>query len=193
MWQNIRQLILWFVMGGLVLLLCLMGLETRFVSPANAAIRQLEEAPGQVVYQSRQTLKDQHGSSWQAVAFKRIRSGDSSGDTEDTPTFYLRLVGFPGVANIDRSRPLVLTDSLGTSFTANDASAKIFTDTTSPEPNVGQYDIAPIVSNLSSVLPLKLSLPTVQRELTQLDSIELLVSPALVEEWKTLFSQAPAV
>ena len=35
-----------------------------------AAISQLEEAPGQIVDQTRQTLKDRHGNSWQAIAFK---------------------------------------------------------------------------------------------------------------------------
>jgi hypothetical protein len=38
--------------------------------------------------------KDQHGNTWQAIAFKRIRP---DGQT----SFDLRLVGFPGVADID--------------------------------------------------------------------------------------------
>ncbi|ASC73388.1 hypothetical protein XM38_043530 [Halomicronema hongdechloris C2206] len=36
-------------------------------SPALAAIRQLEEAPAQVVYQSRQTVQDQQGDRWQVI------------------------------------------------------------------------------------------------------------------------------
>jgi hypothetical protein len=47
------------------------------IAPAQAAMRQLEEAPGQMVYQSRQTLKDQQGNSWQAIAFKRIRPDET--------------------------------------------------------------------------------------------------------------------
>ena len=95
-----------------------------------AAIRQLEEAPGQMVYQSRQTLKDQHGNNWQAIAFKRIRA---DGETN----FYLRLVDFPGVAKIDRSQPLTLTNSLGRTLTATEASSDIFTESATPEPNIG--------------------------------------------------------
>ena len=95
-----------------------------------AAIRQLEEAPGQMVYQSRQTLKDQHGNNWQAIAFKRIRA---DGETN----FYLRLVGFPGVAKIDRSQPLTLTNSLGRTLIATEASSDIFTESATPEPNIG--------------------------------------------------------
>jgi Protein of unknown function (DUF3122) len=74
--------------------------------PADAAIRELKEAPGQMVYQSRQTLKDQHDNSWQAIAFKRIRA-------DGTANIYLRLVSFPGIAELDRTRPLSLTNFLG--------------------------------------------------------------------------------
>ena len=35
--------------------------------PAFATISQLEEYPGQMLYQSRQTLQDQTGKSWQAI------------------------------------------------------------------------------------------------------------------------------
>lgn len=174
MWQNVRQLVVWFVVCGTVLILCLVGVETISALPASAAIRQLEEAPGQVVYQSRQTLKDQHGNSWQTIAFKRIRPGKDS-------VLFLRLVAFPGISSIDRSQPLALINSLGQILTASDASAKIFTDETSPEPNVGQYNLAPIISELQPTLPLKLSLPT-----TQSDPVEILVPSSLVEEWKTL-------
>jgi hypothetical protein len=94
------------------------------IAPAQAAIRQLEEAPGQTVYQSevyksRQTLKDQQGNSWQAIAFQRTHP-------ERTATMYLRLVGFPGTANIDHSQPLTLIDSMGKTFTAADVSQDMF-------------------------------------------------------------------
>jgi hypothetical protein len=96
------------------------------ITPAQAAIRQLEEAPGQMVYQTRQILKDQQGNSWQAVAFKRLRP-------DDTAVIYLRLVGFPGTAEIDHSQPLTLTDSMGKTFTAADVSHDMFTDATQKE------------------------------------------------------------
>ena len=176
MWQTLRHLVLGFVVVGTVLFLCLTGVEPASVWSATAAIRQLEEAPGQVDYQSRQTLQDQHGNSWQTIAFKRTRPGKN-------PAFFLRLVAFPGVASIDRSQPLALTNSLGKLLIANDASAKIFTHETLPEPNVGQYDLAPIISELQPTLPLKLSLPT-----TQFEPVEILVPASLVKEWKTLYS-----
>jgi hypothetical protein len=145
-----------------------------FTPVAFAAIRQLEEAPGQVVYQSRQTLKDQHNASWQAIAFKRIHSDGST-------SFYLRLVSFPGAAEIAHSQPLTLTNSMGQILNAVDASSQIFTDASSPEPNVGQYDLQPILPQLRVELPWQLSVPTTHDETRILH-----VPPFLVQEWQTV-------
>ncbi|MEM8807904.1 MAG: DUF3122 domain-containing protein [Cyanobacteria bacterium P01_G01_bin.38] len=175
MWQRVRQLIPQLILFGIALVLLFTSVETLAIAPVAADIRQLEEAPGQIVYQSRQPLRDQHNNSWQAIAFKRIRPDGSA-------SLYLRLVGFPDVIDIDRSQPLVLTNSLGKTLTANDASQQIFTDATAPAPNVGQYDLAPIVSELQAAIPLKLSLRTTQGE-----PVELVISPALLQEWQTLF------
>jgi rhodanese-related sulfurtransferase len=143
---------------------------------AESNIRELKEASGQMVYQARQTLKDRHGNNWQAIAFKRIRNDGKT-------SFFLRLVGFPKVAEIDRSQPLTLTDSLGKILTATDSSNDIFTDTFEPQPNVGQYNLQPVLSQLQAEIPLKLSLPIIGDE-----AISLSVPPAFVEEWQTIAS-----
>ncbi|MEA5599186.1 DUF3122 domain-containing protein [Rivularia sp. UHCC 0363] len=176
MTHHIRQIVAFLTMTALVWV-CWLGIIFQ-ASPASAAIRSLEEAPGQLVYQSRQPLKDQHGNTWQAIAFKRIRPDGST-------VLALRLVGFPGIAEINRERPLTLTNSLGKTLTAEDASQKIFTDAAAPEANVGQYDLAPIVSALTAVIPWQLSLPTLDGE-----PVELSVPPTLVQEWQTLFNQS---
>jgi hypothetical protein len=144
------------------------------VFPAQAAIRQLEEAPGQMVYQSRQTVKDQQGGSWQAIAFKRIRP-------DDTAVIYLRLVGLPGTADIDHSQPLTLIDSMGQRLTAADVSHDMYADQTQMEPDVGQYDLQPILMQLELAIPLRLTLATVDQP-----EIILNVSPDVVEEWRSL-------
>jgi hypothetical protein len=158
-------------------ILILMMTTNVAIAPAQAALRQLEEAPGQVVYQSRQTLKDRQGNSWQAIAFKRIRP-------DDTEVIYLRLVGFPGTAQLDHSQPLTLTDSMGQTLTAADVSQEMFTDKTQIKPDVGQYDLQPILMQLSSAIPLRLILPT-------LDGTEIIlnVSPEMVGEWRSLIGQ----
>ncbi|MEM6432510.1 MAG: DUF3122 domain-containing protein [Cyanobacteria bacterium P01_D01_bin.115] len=167
----IPKMVSWLVTMAL-LSACLVSVLL-YTLPAQAAIRQLEEAPGQVVYQSRQTVSDQHGDHWQVIAFNRIRPNGST-------SFYLRLVGFPGTAEIDRSRPLTLTTSLGQSLTAADASSDIFTDASVPESNVGQYDLQPIVSQLPAAIPLQIRLPTLN-----VDDVVLPIAPSLIQEWKT--------
>ncbi|MBE9109729.1 DUF3122 domain-containing protein [Nodosilinea sp. LEGE 07298] len=152
---------------------CILGLVLQ-AAPALAAIRQLEEAPGQFVYQSRQTIFDQHGDRWQVIAFNRIRP---DGHT----SFDLRLVGFPGKGEIDRDRPLTLISSLKQTWTARDASSQIFTDASAPEPNVGQYDLQPMVAQLPTAIPMQLVLP-----IRGQDDAVLSLSPALIQEWKTV-------
>ncbi|MGJ5633187.1 DUF3122 domain-containing protein [Nostoc sp. CALU 1950] len=70
--------------------------------PAFAAVAQIEESPGQMLYQSRQNLRDQTGKSWQAIAFKRIHPDGSA-------IISLRLVGFPGAMELDHTQPRLLT------------------------------------------------------------------------------------
>ena len=143
---------------------------------AVAAISQLEEAPGQIVYQARQTLKDRYGNSWQAIAFKRVPPNGKA-------TFELRLVGFPGVTVIDRRKPLLLTDSMGKTLIAHDTSSTIFTDLAAPEPNVGQYNLQPLLAQLQAEIPLELTIAAIDSE-----AINLSVPPSFVEEWQTIFT-----
>ncbi len=152
------------------------------VSPAQAVIRQLEEAPGQTVYQSeistsRQTLKDQRGNSWQAIALQRT--------LPDQPdSVYLRLVAFPGKANIDHSQPLTITNSMSETLTALDVSEDMFSDETKISPDAGEYNLQPILMKLESAIPLRLIVPTIDQQ-----EIVLNVSPTVVEEWRSLTAQ----
>ncbi len=173
---HIRKFFSGVLLLGAIGLGVLLGVGMLNLPSATAAIRQLEEAPGQIVYQSRQTLKDQHGNSWQTIAFKRIRPNGKT-------SFELRLVGFPGGVEIDRAHPLMLTNSLGNTLVATDTTQDIFTAHNQPEPNVGQYDLQPLLPQLQTEIPLTLTLPTLQGE-----AIRLLVSPALVQEWQTVAS-----
>jgi hypothetical protein len=147
------------------------------IAPVQAAIRQIEEAPGQMVYQSRQTLQDQQGSSWQVIAFKRNRP-------DQTATLYLRLVGFPGTVALDHSQPLILTDLLGKILTATDVSQEMFVDKTQMEPNFGEYDLQPILMQLDPVIPLQITLPTLTSS-----EIILTISPEVIGEWRSLMDK----
>jgi Protein of unknown function (DUF3122) len=142
-------------------------------SSAFAAITQIEEATGQMLYQSRQKLQDQTGKSWQAIAFKRIYPDGSA-------MVSLRLVGFPGAVEFDRTQPLTLTTSLGQNFTAKDVSSKISQDT-SALANVGEYDIQQVLPQLQAEIPLHLTLPMVTGT-----SIKLQIPSTAIEEWQTI-------
>ena len=170
--QSLSRL-LW--VGGLVLLL-LFGLGLLAAPPVAAKIHFLEEAPGQMIYQSRQSLRDGDGHSWQAIAFKRVDSSDHPA------TVYLRLVGFPGAVTLDHTQPLTLIPSLGETLTTPDVSSQIFTDNP-PEPNVGQYALQAILPQLETAIPLQLSLAT-----TQGSPVEIPITPTVLEEWKIVLS-----
>jgi len=158
------------------MLTVLLGLGIFNTPDAVAKIRKLEEAPGQIVYQSRETLIDQHGNSWQAIAFKRVSPNEKT-------SVELRLVGFPGAIAIDRSKPLLLTNSMEKNMTAADNSSLVFTDLSAPEPNVGEYDIHLFLPNLQPAIPLKLTLPMINGE-----AINLPAPTSFVQDWKTLLS-----
>ncbi|RZM78979.1 DUF3122 domain-containing protein [Leptolyngbya iicbica] len=160
----------WLMAIALPLLLSL----TLFVPAAHAAIRTIDEGPGQVLYQTRTTLRDEANQRWQAIAFKRHKADGSE-------ILGLRLVGFPGVADIDRSQPLRLVNSLGHVLTAADTSAKIFTNASSPEPYIGQYDLGAVLPEIQPAIPLELQIPV-----TAGDPITLLIPPPTLEEWQQL-------
>jgi len=169
---QIRQFFSWLLLIGAIAIFALIGLGVLDTPSASAAIRQLEEAPNQMVYQSRQSLKDQHGNTWQTIAFKRSRPDGNS-------SFELRLVGFPNLVAIDHAQPLTLTNSLGKTLTAADTSSHIFKE--GAQGNVGQFDLQPLLAELQAEIPLKISLPMIEGE-----AISLSVPPALVAEWQTV-------
>lgn len=161
------------------LLLVTVSLVLLFPAPAQAKIRTLAEASGQTLFQTRLTLQDQAQHRWQAIAFKRQKADGSE-------TIGLRLVGFPGSTAIDRTQPLKLVNSLGQTLMAQDTSAKIFTDTSSPEPYIGQYDLGTVLGEIQPAVPLELQIPTESGS-----AVKLLIAPPTLAEWKQLLVIQP--
>jgi Protein of unknown function (DUF3122) len=145
--------------------------------PTIAAITQIEEYPGQMLYQSRQNLQDRTGKAWQAIVFKRVHP-------EGTNTVSLRLISFPGVMEFDHNQPLTLLTSLGKALTANDISNNISQDNV-PPPNVAEYDIKAVLPQLKLGLkdekPIQLTLPV-----TTGTAIKLEIPSTMIQEWQTL-------
>ncbi len=126
----------------------------------------MEEAPGQIMIQSRQTLKDDQKSPWQVVLFAH------------KDQLELRLVGFPDRDKFTHPGNLEINLVNGQQLIAEDEFIK-----KSPADNVGQFDINPLTDQLPKDQNLILSLPLTQEK-------RLLTIPAaVVVEWQALIQQ----
>ncbi|MGF1499776.1 MAG: DUF3122 domain-containing protein [Elainellaceae cyanobacterium] len=153
--------------------------------PAMARLQQEHLAPQIQLNKSLRTLRDNHGYSWQVIAFRRMQ-----GDRSDPAM--LRLVGFPGAVEVDHAQPLQVMGLSDQTILLEDVSAQIFmanrsasdaaqSAAQSAAQNVAQYELQPLLPQLKTTLPLRLGIPLLNQEAT-----ELRVSPAVVEEWQQL-------
>jgi hypothetical protein len=163
------------LVGSLILSFFLLS-GTVALQPTAAEVTQREEAPGQILYQSRQTLQDRSGNMWQAVAFKRVYPDGNS-------QLYLRLDGVPGITNLSRNQPLTLLGCKGQMVEAEDKSSEIFPNA-SPAPHIRQYDLRPILVEVEEDIPLCLRLPAADGSTVELD-----VPFPVIQEWKTVAGQ----
>ncbi len=133
------------ISGLILLLLVYQGSFT--VNSANALIREIEEAPNQIVYQAKHTLRDETGKSWQVVFYKRLKSGE-------VDTINLRLVGFPGSVEFAHPQPLKISFAQDKIFLVVDNFAE-----KAPAPNVGEYQFPEVLSDFKTNAAVFLSLP----------------------------------
>jgi hypothetical protein len=156
----------WQRWGSLSLLTVTLWLGLMPIAQANVHVYR--ERPGQVTVRSRLSLRDFSDRAWQAIAFKRTQGNTLQG-------YYLRLVGFPGAVEVDRQKTASFIAPTGQSWQlqwAVDPQAKML------PPNVGQFDLAPLLTELSQALPLEVQLPLVGT-----DPAEMAIAPFIVEEW----------
>ena len=136
--------------------------------PATALLRQHHETPNVLRYHAQDSLKDRDRNTWQVLLFPD--------KTQANTTYYLRLVGFPGVNSFAHPQPLEILTSQGELFTATDSYAQ-----SAPAPNVGQYDLTEIAPLLPQKGSLKLSVPLQSdRELS------LKIPHEVLTEWQLL-------
>lgn len=158
-----------WILAALICVLLVVGSSL----PAFASVTQIEEYPGQMLYQSRQTLRDQNENSWQVIAFKRVHP-------EGSAVVSLRLIGFADGVEFDHTQPLTLTTSMGKTLAARDISGEISQDTPTPA-NVGEYDLQPVLPQLQVGIPLHLTLPMVTGA-----AIKLQIPFTAIQEWQTI-------
>ncbi|NER27147.1 MAG: DUF3122 domain-containing protein [Symploca sp. SIO1C4] len=167
MWFGIQQSLSRLVLLTSLVLIFLLGLGSWSIPPATASIRQMEEAPGQILVQSRHTLRDETGNSWQVVLFKRIKANDAT-------SINLRLVGFPGAAKFAHPQPLTIITETGTILNSKDMFAE-----KSPAANVGQYDFKNALNKLPTAASVRL-FPV----MSDPQPIELKIPPEVILEWQ---------
>lgn len=154
----------WLILGLWIIGFVLWGFG---LDPAWAIVRSLEEQPGTMLYQSRDSLQDDQGTAWQVVLFKRVSDNQP-------PTLNLRLVGFPGKTVFDHPAPLTLHNPQGETALAEDV---LVTET--PGANVGQYNMVLPLDQLSDSSLWELELP-----LTSPQPTTLKIPYFLIQEWR---------
>lgn len=166
--MNCRGLKFWW---RSLALLCLWGcVSLAGHKGAIAAVHTYPESSVQVMHRSQQSLRDAQDQAWQAVLFKRTKQGEID-------SLHLRLVGFPGRAELRHPQALRMTTGNGEVFTAPDVSDQ------APElVNVGEYDFLEVMTLLEQDPPMRLSLP-----LRSGHEVDLLVPPFVVREWHQVF------
>lgn len=137
--------------------------------PATAVLRQHQNSPGVMDYHVQHSVREEGGTTWQVILF----SSDKLANSEQ---YYLRLVGFPGLGEFKHPQPLEMTTAQGKLLPAED----VFTDS-GLAPNVGQFNVTNILSQLPKNKPLSISIP-----LNSSRSLVLKIAPEIVAEWQLL-------
>ena len=176
----------------LVLLWCsiVFTISFNFISdPALALLREHHQSPGVLRYHAQHSIKDKQQRAWQVILFPEDRGSTVS-------KYYLRLVGFPDLVEFMHPRPLEIVTSKGNVLIAPDT----FADAT-PSPNVGQYEVTDILSQLTNEGSLKLIFSLLQSDRKALDAVRaaprrgqnrsvrdvtLKITPAMIAEWQML-------
>ncbi len=167
LWMSLRSLLVALALAVLLVL--------ALAAPALASVHTYHEQPGQTTYRSRQSLRDQTDMAWQATLFKRYVGEDLQGA-------YLRLVGFPGRTTVDLQPDLLIETGTATQWLAPPA---LDPQTQTLPDNVGQYDMAAVLSQLSQPIPLTLVVPQAKAP-----AARLVVAPYVVAEWLEIWAMA---
>lgn len=166
-----------FVLVSMLVLLLVLSLG--IFSPAVADISLTREDQGQMRYQSEQTLQDKQGYSWQVLVSKHAGFAIS-------PTLTLQLVGPHSMVSLDHEQPLTVITSQGKILKALSLPLPMYSGR-ALAPNVIEYDLKPIVSELNGSI--ELTMPAERPSAVAMQdekSIKLRIPTQLVLEWQTV-------
>ena len=159
-------------MKGLISLLLAAALLLGWPAATQAQLHSHPDESGTPVVRSLESLRDLDYQSWQVVAY---RSGPPGSPLT------LRIVGYPGKVRLDHPTALQVNAGrrhwdLADITTANPKLAADSRDA------AAEFDLTPLVSELSNDRPLRLALQGV--------FVELPVPPFVVAEWRSLVEAA---
>ncbi|MCY7324423.1 MAG: DUF3122 domain-containing protein, partial [Phormidesmis sp. CAN_BIN36] len=98
---------------------------------AQAAVTQIEDASGQLLYRSHHRLRDDLGKAWQVVVFKQNSQDQQS-------SINLRLMGLPGTVEVVHPKALKIRTQEDQVFQADDILALLNASMNFPPHEVGR-------------------------------------------------------
>lgn len=146
-----------------------------YAGTARADVTHLKEAD-QWIYQSQTVLSDESGFDWQVTALK-LMNGQMDGTDRG---LLLRLANTSENIQLDAVKPLVITTQIGKPLAATNVTRQQYIGDL-PDPNVGQYDIQPLLAKLGETNSIQLQIPTRQNR-----PIALSIPTDVLEEWTTV-------
>lgn len=159
--RQIRQAV---VMTAIVLLL--IGFGGLTPQPAQAAVTQIKDPSGQILYRSYHRLRDELGKAWQVIVFKQMTPQNGANQ------LYLRLMGLPGSAEVVHPKALKIRTQEDQIFQADDSFIS-----EAPIATMGEYNVQAIVPKLP-IEEVLLGIP-----LGGEDYLKLWVPRSVVQEW----------
>ncbi|MCP9888862.1 DUF3122 domain-containing protein [Cyanobium sp. ATX 6A2] len=161
-------LLLRAALSATLCLVCLLAGLALAAAPAAAQLHAHSDEQGRPVLRSLESLRDLDYQSWQLVAY---REGPPGGALK------LRIVGYPGKVRLDHPTALAVRSGrrhwqLADLTLAN---PQLAADGRSA---AAEFDLSPLIAELSQNRPLRLFLPGVFTELP--------VPPFVVAEWRSL-------
>ncbi len=157
------------IISLLLMAISILTINFTFPQPTMAIIQQQQEGSGQILYSSRHKLRDSQGNTWQVILFKRVKKNQ-------VQEMNLRLVSFPGQFKFIHPGNLTVAIHGDLILKARD----LFEEK-SPSPNVGEFEVKGIISDLPLYESVNLVLP-----LTVETPVEIMLPSAVILEWQEL-------
>ena len=143
------------------------------IKPVIASVTETEIAPGRLHCRSEQIVTDEGGHKWQLMLFTQVESPESA-------SLNLRLSGLSSQLKIEPNKPLIISNQAGKSWSAHNILLP-----SAPLPNIGQYNLKNIFSQLATE-ELWLELTLADGQLSRL-----YIPESVVKEWQEIAAKQP--